>query len=84
MEMKFRQTIYIFKRVTPSKKYTSFGFIKLTWDEAHLQFFNENEIVKIEGNYYVYSGETYNDSNKKLDSLIIFQHRQKVIKTIVI
>jgi hypothetical protein len=82
MEMKFRQTIYIFQSIIPSRKYQSFTYIELTWNEANLLRFNREEIVKIEGVFYRYSRKIFNDSTEKLKSFIKFKNHNKVIKTI--
>ena len=84
MEKKFRQTIYVFKQINPSKKYDSFTFIEFTWNEANLLRFNREEIVKIEGVFYRYSRKIFNDSTEKLKSFIKFKNHNKVIKTIEI
>ena len=84
MEKKFRQTIYIFQSIIPSRKFQSFTYIELTWNEANLLRFDREEIVKIEGVFYRYSRKIFNDSTEKLKSYIKFKNHNKVIKTIEI
>jgi hypothetical protein len=82
MERKFRQTIYIFKLFNPAKRFSSFDFIELTWEEISLLNCRKNEIVKIWGKFYIFSHIVENDLNQKSNSLIIFKHRQKDFKII--
>ena len=84
MDKKFRRSVYVFKTITPSKKYSSFEFFEFTWDEILLLSFDKNAIFKIEEMYFVFSHELAQDLNQKSNSVIVFKHRNKIIKTIEI
>jgi hypothetical protein len=82
MEKKFRQTIYIFKFITPSKRFNSFSFTELSWDQVAFGYCNKSEILKIEGDYYLYSGELNLDLTEKLKSHIMFRKNGVTTKVI--
>ena len=82
MEKKFRQTVYQFKQFAPSKRFTSFDYTELTWNRVVSGYCNKGEILKVDGVYYIYAGEIYNDWNEKRPSVIRFKNRSKIIKEI--
>ena len=82
MEHKFRQEVYQFKEFNPSKRFASFDYTELTWDKMQFGYCNKGEILKINGAYYIYAGEIYNDWNEKRNSIIRFKQRGKTVKEI--
>lgn len=91
MKKKYRRFIYEFKIFNPSKKFSSFDFTELSWDTINeiggiglLTYCEKNEILKINGLFYIYAGETYNDWYEKNSSVIRFKNHKTVIKEIPI
>ena len=82
IKIKYRQTIYQFKQIDPSKRFLSFDYTELTWDDVVTGYCNKDEILKIDKFYYIYTGEIFNDLNDKKPSMIRFNHRGKTIKEI--
>ncbi len=82
MEKKFRQTVYQFKQFEPSKRFSSFNYTDLTWNQVVAGYCNKGEILKIDGVYYIFAGEIYNDWNEKRPSIIRFKQRGKTVKEI--
>ncbi len=79
---KFEQTVYQFKKFESSKRFSSFHYTELTWDEVVLGYCNKDEILKIDGNYYIFSGKILNHWNEKKPSVIRFKNRGKTVKEI--
>ena len=75
MKSKFRQTVYQFKKIDPSKKFSSFNYTELTWDKVVAGYCNTGEILKIDGQYYIYAGEIYNDWDERKPSVIRFKNK---------
>lgn len=82
MEKKYRQSVFGFRQFNPSKRFTSFTYTELEWDEIDIGYCNEGEIIKVDGNYYIYDGVKYNDCNKERFSIIRFKHGKRIIKEI--
>lgn len=79
---KYRQTIYQFRMVEPSKQFSDFNFTELTWNEVVCGYCHKNEILKINGCFFIYAGEVYNDWNEKRNSIIRFKKHGKIINEI--
>lgn len=84
MEKKFRQTVFEFRQFNPSKRFTSFDYTELNWEDIVIGYCNEGEILKVDGIYYIYGGEKYNECNEERLSIIRFKHGKKIIKEISI
>ncbi len=85
METKFEQTVYLFKKFNPSKRFNSFSFEELNkFEEITIDFCFDDEIVKIGNDYYKYSGEIKNHWNEQKEPIIRFKNRAKTIKEVVV
>ena len=85
MEKKFEQTVYLFKKINPTKKFSSFSYDELDdFKDISSVYFNEEEIVKIKGDYYMFSGVVKNHWNEKRPSVARFKIRGKTVKDIVL
>lgn len=74
------QTVYLFKEINPTKKFSQFSFTDLEWNEVKIGYCNKEEILKIDGKYWMYSGEIANHWDKPKPSVIRFKSRGKLIK----
>ena len=83
-ETKYEQTIYIFKEIDPSKKFSSFDYTELNFDAVMIGYCNKGEILKIENKYYLYDGIKNYYWYEKKKPIIRFLSKSKVIKDILI
>jgi hypothetical protein len=83
-ETKYEQTIYIFKEIDPSKKFSSFDYTELNFNEVQIGYCNKNEILKIENKYYLYNNIKNYYWYEKKKPIIRFLSNNKVIKDILI
>lgn len=83
MEKKFRQTVFLFKQFDPTKKFSRFDYSEMKWDEINVGYCQKNEIIKIDGNFYIFAGEISNDWVEKKPSVIRFKNRGKIVKEVV-
>lgn len=79
---KYEQTVYLFKAINTSKKYKNFTFTDLSWGDVHTGYCNKDEILRIDGKYFIYSGEIKNHWDEKRNSVIRFKERGNIIKEI--
>lgn len=80
MEKKYRQSVFGFRQFNPSKRFTSFTYTELEWDEIDIGYCNEGEIIKVDGNYYIYDGVKYNDCNEERFSIISILHHLNMVR----
>lgn len=80
--MRFRQTVYLFKEINPSKKFSQFTCSDLEWNEVNVGYCNKQEVLRIDGKFFMYSGEIHNDWDEKQPPVIRFKSRSKIIKEI--
>lgn len=80
--MRFRQTIYLFKEINPSKKFSSFSYSDLEYSDVNVGYCNKQEVLKIDGKFFMYSGEIHNDWDEKQPPLIRFKSRSNILKEI--
>ena len=80
--IKYRQEICIFRQFDPLKRFSNFSYEDLKWSEINSGYCNKEEILKIDGKYYIYAGKKYYDWNEKKPSIIRFKNRNKIIKEI--
>jgi hypothetical protein len=78
----YEQTVYIFKAINPEKKYSNFSYSPLTYNEVNCGYCNKDEILYINGTFYLYSGEINNHWTEKHPSIIRFKNRNKIVKEI--
>ena len=85
METKFEQTVYLFKKFNPSKRFNSFSFEELNrFEDITNAFCFEDEIVKVDDDYYKYAGEMKNHWNEQKEAIIRFKNRAKTIKEVAV
>lgn len=66
MEQKrYRQTIYQFKQFDPTKRFSKFDYSEMNWNEVNAGYCQKNEILKIDGDFYIFAGEINNDWYEK-------------------
>ncbi len=82
--MKYRQTVYQFRMIEPAKRFSDFNYTELTWNEVVCGYCNKNEVLKINGMFFIYAGETHFDWNEKRNSIIRFKKRSKIINEITV
>jgi hypothetical protein len=78
----YEQTVYIFKSINPEKKYSKFSYTLLSFKSVTCAYCNKDEIVYINGTFYLYSGEINNYWTEKHPPIIRFKNRNKIIKEI--
>ena len=84
MKTLHRRTLHVFKQLYPWKRWSDYSSIDLTFDEVHSGYLNQDNLLKIDGLYYYYIGESFQDCIKPKPSVIRFLHRNKIIKDIEI
>ena len=85
METKFEQTVFLFKKFNPSKRFNNFSFTELNnFNEITIDFCADDEIVKVREDFYKYSGEIKNHLNEQKESVIMFKNRTKLIKEVAV
>jgi hypothetical protein len=78
----YAQTVYLFKKINVEKKFSQFTFTELKWNEVSIVYCNKQEILRIDGEYYMFSGEITNNWVTRRPPVIRFKHRSKIIKEI--
>lgn len=81
--VKYEQTVYLFKEINPTKKFSTFSYSDMSFDKMSCVYCNKDEILKIGENFYMYSGEIKNHWTEKRPSVIRFKKRAKVVKEIL-
>lgn len=82
-ERLFEQTIYIFKQVNVERKFSTFTFTELKWEDVNLVYCNKQEILKIDGLFWMFSGTSSNLCNQPKKAIIRFKARAKVMKELI-
>ena len=76
---------YRFKEINPSKIYSEFTFTDLKdYKDVDLSFCQNNEIIRIDGSFYLFARRIEELSAKQQPSVIQFCKRRKVIHEIII
>lgn len=81
-DKRYVQTVYLFKRINIEKKFSQFSFTDLKWSEVNVIYCNKQEVLRIEGEYYMFSGEIENHWMERRPSVIRFKNRSKIVKEI--
>ena len=76
----FRQTVYLFKRLNPLKRFSQFNYSVIKWDEINMGYCQKDEILQINGSFYIFAGAINNDWHAKKPSVIRFKNRGKTVK----
>ena len=80
----YQRTFYIFKKINPIKRFSSFSYTEITIGEMNLFYCNKGEILKIGNDYYLYNGESeFNTSNPIIQSKILFKQGNKIVYEIL-
>lgn len=79
---KYEQTVYLFKEINPTKKFSQFSYTDLNWSEVQIGYCNKQEVLKIDGKFWMFSGEVSNHWDEKSPSIIRFKSRSKTIREI--
>ena len=83
MDKRYRQTVFLFKQFDPTKKFSRFDYCEMRFDEVNVGYCQKNEVLKIDGNFYIFAGEISNDWDEKKPSVIRFKNRGKTVKEVV-
>lgn len=54
--IRYSQTIYLFKRINPLKKYAKFEYTEINYEDAYI-YLQKHSIIKINDIYYEFAGE---------------------------
>lgn len=78
----YAQTLYYFRQIDPAKKFTQFSYSELNWNEVNTGDCRKDEVLKIDGNFFLYAGEKINYCKDPKYPVIIFKNRKTIIKEI--
>lgn len=81
---KFAFTIYKFKEINPEKKYSYFTFTDMKFEEINVGYCNKDEILRIDGKYYLYAGDSMLIDSEKQPAQILFLKGKKTVKAITV
>lgn len=79
----YENVIYIWRQLDPSKRFNEFSYEDIdNFKDVNEGYCNKNEILLINGDFYIYSGEKkyYSTENKK--AIMQFKNKAKIIKEI--
>lgn len=80
----FAFTIYKFKEINPEKKYSYFTFTEMRFEEINVGYCNKDEILRIDGKYYLYAGDSMLIDSEKQPAQILFLKGKKTVKAITV
>lgn len=76
----FQRTIFTFKKIDPSKKFSQFTYYDYKFEEVNAGDCQKGMILKINGDYFLYSGDKdFTTSNKETVSTIVFKVGSKIV-----
>lgn len=79
----YQFTNYIFSKIDPAKKYSQFTYSDMTFEEMNCGYCQKDEILKIDGVFYLYKGSFHVISdNENYKPYIMFKDRNKIVKQI--
>lgn len=80
----FAFTIYKFKEINPEKKYSYFTFTEMRFEEINVGYCNKDEILRIDGKFYLYAGDSIMIDSEKQPAQILFLKGKKTVKAITV
>ncbi len=78
----YEQTVYLFKEINPTKKFSRFTYTYLEWADVQVGYCNKDEVLQIDGKFWMYSGTIANHWSEPHPSVIRFKSRAKLVKEI--
>lgn len=82
--MYHERTIYTFKAIDPSKKFSQFMYYDANFEHVNIGDCEKGMILKIGGQYYLYAGDKSRlVSDPSIKSTIQFKNRKQLVKEII-